>query len=64
MGVPVADQLKQPPLPPDFAHVMYWLAELPCPVTWPDLLAWQQVTGRDLARWEIDLLMRLDRVRQ
>ena len=54
----------QPDLPPEFAHLIPWLRQLPCPLEWQALDAWLRVTGREIARWESDLLFRLDRVRQ
>lgn len=30
------------------------------PITWPDLLAWQQVTGTRLSAWEADTLIDMD----
>lgn len=56
--------LQQPPFPDEFGHVIRWLAQLPCPCGWQDVQAFAAMTGRTLAGWEIDLLMRLDRVRQ
>ena len=63
-GAPRPAQLDQPPLPQEFAHLVPYMAQLPCPLEWPALESWARLTGRTLARWEIDLLMKLDRVRQ
>lgn len=56
--------LDQPELPDEFRHLLPWMAALPCPLTWPELVGWMQATGRNPARWEIDLMMKLDQVRQ
>lgn len=63
-GAPRPPQLDQPDLPDEFAHLLPWLRQLPCPLEWPALDSWLRVTGREIARWEADLLFRLDRVRQ
>lgn len=47
-----------------FAHLLPWLGQLPSPVTWCDLEAWERMTNRRLKRWEQDLLIRLDYLRQ
>lgn len=63
-GAPRPAQLDQPPLPQEFAHLVPYMAQLPCPLEWPALDAWLRVTGRTLARWEVETMFRLDRVRQ
>lgn len=57
-------QLDQPAFPEEFVHVVGWLRRLPCPVEWATLQAFAQMTRTTMSRWEVDLLMRLDQMRQ
>lgn len=47
-----------------FAHLLPWLGQLPSPVGWVELEAWARMTNRTPRRWELDLLIRLDYLRQ
>lgn len=57
------EELHQPDMPEGFTHILHWLAEIPT-VSWAEIHAWKQVTGRQPQRWELDLLLELDRMRR
>jgi hypothetical protein len=57
-------ELEQSPIPEELAYLAGWLAVLPCPLSWAEMSAWSGMTKRAPERWELETLMRLDRIRQ
>jgi len=58
------DDIYLPGSPPHFPWVWEWFFELPSPITWFELSAWNQIAGIGLTRWEGELLIRLDHLRK
>ena len=54
----------QPPLPPEFAHLLPVLSRFPAPIDWARLEAWARMTRRVFAQWELDALDIADALRQ
>jgi hypothetical protein len=58
-----------PAIPETLAHVWAWFCDLDAgragkaPISWSDLKAWAELTGRTPRPWEVHLLRKLDRVR-
>lgn len=65
-------ELDVPLLPIEAAHLWAWFNELsmrrtwsdrgPNPITWSDVLAWQQLTGKKPAPWEVQAMLSLDAI--
>ena len=57
-------ELEAIPEPPrDLLYLWEWLGDQMYPLSYAELTAWQGLTRRRLARWEVEVMMRLDRVR-
>lgn len=64
-GAPEPELLRtQPPLPPEFAHLVATLGQFPAPLDWTRIESWTRLTRRPFARWELDVLAHADRKRQ
>lgn len=71
-GKPVPDW-EPPEPPPELAHIWTWFCELdagrhyhpdgrPEQISYQDIAAWAQLTGREVGPFELHLLRRLDHV--
>jgi hypothetical protein len=64
--------LDTPPAPDGQRHLLAWFHDLaagrsmgyaqPCPITWAEMAAWQQMQGLPLEPWEAQVLRRLDQL--
>ena len=52
-----------PEPPPELLYLWDWLGELTYPMSFAELEAWGRLTGHTLCRWEVEALVKLDRVR-
>ena len=52
-----------PESPPHFPWVWEWFFDFNSPITWPDIKAWSDIYGLPVARWEGELLVRMDILR-
>jgi hypothetical protein len=55
------DKIPEPPR--DLVYLWNWLNDLIYPMSYSEVIAWGTLTGRKLAKWEVAVMMRLDRVR-
>jgi hypothetical protein len=53
-----------PESPPHFPWIWGWLFDLPSPITWTEIKAWSEISGINPDRWEAEMLIRLDVLRQ
>ena len=51
------------PTPQELYYLWVWLSEQVYPLSYVELEAWQRVTGRNLALWEVRAMIELDKVR-
>ena len=51
------------PRPKELFYLWDWLSEQVYPLSFTELEAWQRLTGRRLALWEVRALIELDKVR-
>lgn len=49
--------------PEELAYLWHWLNEHAPPLLYAELAHWQTMTHRKLKPWEVETMMRLDRVR-
>jgi hypothetical protein len=50
--------------PPTFEYLWSWLCELPHPVTWTEIRAWEAGAGFKVKRWEGRMLIQADNMRR
>lgn len=51
------------PPPTDLIYLWDWLGNFTYPLSFTELEAWTRLTGRSLARWQIQAMAELDKVR-
>ena len=57
-------ELADIPEPPrELMYLWKWLGDLSYPMSFAELEAWGRLTGHELRRWEVEALVKLDRVR-
>jgi len=56
--------IDHPESPPHFVWIWEWFFDFPSPVTWSEINAWSTRSGIEPARWEGELLIRLDNLRK
>lgn len=57
------EQLKEHgQCPENLSYLWDWFLELRLPVNYTELHHWQSATRRTLSAWEVDLIMKLDRM--
>lgn len=56
-------ELELPEVPREMLYLWKWLCDLIYPMSFSELKAWGELTGRKLSRWEVEVLIRLDTVR-
>ncbi len=49
--------------PAELTYLIEWLAALPSPLTYAELHHWTRLMRLRLARWELETLTMLDRIR-
>lgn len=57
--------VEQPPLPPALAYLWGWFTELQqgaAPLSYQEILAWSQLTGRQATGTEVQVLRQLDAI--
>lgn len=62
-GVKPQELIDHPIEPPHFEWVWDWFIELPTPVTWTEIKSWSWASGLKPSRWEGELLISLDNLR-
>jgi hypothetical protein len=55
------EELGEPPQ--ELVYLWQWLNEHAPPLLYAELSHWQMLTGRKLKPWEVETMMRLDRIR-
>jgi len=55
--------VNHPESPPHFPWIWDWFFDFPA-VTWAEIKAWSELSGIKPARWESEMLIRLDALRQ
>lgn len=62
-GVKPQELLELGEPPQELVYLWHWLNEHAPPLLYAELAHWQTMTHRKLKPWEVETMMRLDRVR-